>query len=197
MRDVLLWKVYVHFLEHLHVWCQQWSEKKLMGNEVQMLQKLLIHYLFDTMLCKNNLCENLTKTILGMKDSYGSHQDMRKYEICRELWLCSSENNWDNFHIPSTPYILKRVEKIRVMDIIRNLKTPSNYMGAIHKCLGMVNSDTWNHTTITCYCIKYNSDFLCFFHFTTLEEVLYRPYSFAQNFRIYECAKLKYVTKVL
>ena len=28
-----------------------------------------------------------------------------------------------------------RVPKTTVMDIIRNLKTPSNYVGAIHKCL--------------------------------------------------------------
>jgi hypothetical protein len=102
---------------------------------VRMLQKLLIRYLLDAMHCEKNLCENVTKTVLGMKDSYGSRQDMRKQEIRRELWLRPAENSRDSFHVPNAPYILKGSEKTRVMDIIRNLKTPSNYVGAIHKCL--------------------------------------------------------------
>jgi hypothetical protein len=91
-----------------------------------------------------------------MKDSYGSRQDMRKYEIRRELWLRSLENNRDNFHIPSAPYILKGVEKTRVMDIIRNLKTPSNYVGAIHRCLedGKLRYMKSHGFVIPIYCSK-------------------------------------------
>jgi hypothetical protein len=37
--------------------------------------------------------------------------------------------------MPDAPYVLKATEKSTVMDIIRNLKTPSNYVGAIQKCL--------------------------------------------------------------
>jgi hypothetical protein len=39
-----------------------------------MFQKLLIRYLLDAMHCEKNLCENITKTVLGMKDSYGSRE---------------------------------------------------------------------------------------------------------------------------
>jgi hypothetical protein len=97
-----------------------------------MLYKLLIHYLLDAMHCEKNLCENMTKTVLGMKYLYGSREDMRKLGIREELWLRLPESNRESFHIPIAPYILRGVQRTRVMDII---KTPSNYVGAIHKCL--------------------------------------------------------------
>ena len=85
--------------------------------------------------CEKNLCENMTKTLLAMKESYGSREDLRKLGIREELWLQPPQNNREIFHIPSTPYTLQGNQRTRVMDIIRNLKTPLNYVGAIHKCL--------------------------------------------------------------
>jgi hypothetical protein len=102
---------------------------------VKMVQNLLNRYLLDVMHCEKNLCENLTKTVLGMKDSYGSREDMRKLGIREDLWLGPARNNRENFYMPGAPYILRGNERTRVMDIIRNLKTPLNYVGAIHKCL--------------------------------------------------------------
>ena len=92
-------------------------------------------YLLDAMHCEKNLCENMTKTVLALKESYGSREDMRELGIRRELWLEPLQNNRESFHIPSAPYTLRGHERTRVMDIIKNLKTPSNYVGAIHKCL--------------------------------------------------------------
>jgi hypothetical protein len=100
-----------------------------------MMQKLLICYLLETMHCEKNLCENLTKIVLGLKDSYGSREDMRKLGIREELWLQPTQNNRESYHIPSAPYILRGEQRTMVMDIIRNLKMPSNYVGVIHKCL--------------------------------------------------------------
>jgi hypothetical protein len=37
--------------------------------------------------------------------------------------------------MPRAPYILTSDEKVSVVDIIKRLKTPSKYVGAIHKCL--------------------------------------------------------------
>jgi hypothetical protein len=102
---------------------------------VPSIQKLLIRYLLDTMHCEKNLCENMKKTTLGTKDSYGSKQDMESNNIRKELWLRPSRNRHDVFHMPPAPYVLKPLEKVRVMDIIRTLRTPSNYIDAIHKCL--------------------------------------------------------------
>jgi hypothetical protein len=85
--------------------------------------------------CEKNLCENMTKTVLGMKDSYGSREDMKKIGIRENLWLQPARNNRESYHMPSAPYVLSGDQRTRVMDIIRKLKTPSNYVGAIHKCL--------------------------------------------------------------
>jgi hypothetical protein len=77
----------------------------------------------------------MTKTVLGMKDSYGSREDMKKIGIRENLWLQPARNNRESYHMPSAPYVLSGDQRTRVMDIIRKLKTPSNYVGAIHKCL--------------------------------------------------------------
>jgi hypothetical protein len=50
------------------------------------------------------------------------------------LWLEPAQNKKELFHIPGALYILKPTERTSVMEIIKNLKTPSNYVGAIHKC---------------------------------------------------------------
>jgi len=85
--------------------------------------------------CGKNLCENITKTIWEGKDSIGSRQDMEAMSIRQELWVAPSQNVRDEFHIPRAPYILNANEKTTVMEILKKLKTPTNYVGAIHKCL--------------------------------------------------------------
>jgi hypothetical protein len=69
----------------------------------------------------------------------------RDYALWEESLWKSDKNSigpegliWDNresYHIPSAPYILRGEQRTMVMDIIRNLKMPSNYVGVIHKCL--------------------------------------------------------------
>jgi hypothetical protein len=98
-------------------------------------QLLLILYLLDAMHCEKNLSENMTKIVLGMKDLFGSRQDMENLKIRRDLWLCPPQNRRADFHILGAPYSLNGAEKVNIMDIIRNLKTPTGYVGAIQKCL--------------------------------------------------------------
>jgi hypothetical protein len=98
-------------------------------------QKLLRRYLLDAMHCEKNLSENMLKTVLGSKDSYGSREDMQEHGIRRDLWLEPSQNRRDLYHMPRALYILTANERTTVLDIIKKLKTPSNYMGAIAKCV--------------------------------------------------------------
>jgi hypothetical protein len=77
----------------------------------------------------------MVKTTFGQKDSYGSMQDMQSEGIKRTLWLQPSTRRTEVFHKPDAPYVLKANECTIVVDIIKNLKTPTNYVGAIHKCL--------------------------------------------------------------
>jgi hypothetical protein len=99
------------------------------------MHKLLIRHLLDAMHCEKNLCENMLKTTFGSKDSYGNRQDLEKQGIWEEMWLRPARNNKEIFHMPHVPYVLKPMEKMTVMSIIKNLKTPLNYVGAIQKCL--------------------------------------------------------------
>jgi hypothetical protein len=80
---------------------------------------------------EKNLCENMVKTTLGKKDSYGSRQDMQRHGIRQDLWLRPSRNRKEIFHMPRAPYIFSIQDKVAVVDIIKRLKTPSNYVGAI------------------------------------------------------------------
>jgi hypothetical protein len=99
------------------------------------MQKILIRHLLDAMHCKKNLYENMVRTTFGQKDNYGSRQDMESQGIRRNLWLQPSNNRRDTFHKPEAPYVLNTKERTTVVNIIKELKTPSNYVGAIHKCL--------------------------------------------------------------
>jgi hypothetical protein len=60
---------------------------------------------------------------------------MQSEGIRRHLWLRPSERRAEVFHKPDAPYILKVNERTIVVEIIQELKTLSNYVGAIHKCL--------------------------------------------------------------
>ena len=52
---------------------------------------------------------------------------MESNGIRKEFW--PSRNRRDVFHMPPAPYVLKPLEKERMMDIITTLRTPSNYVG--------------------------------------------------------------------
>lgn len=70
-----------------------------------------------------------------MKDFLRSRKDMESLGIGRDLWLYTLCNNSDAFHVPSAPFILNARERMKVLDIIKNLKTSSNHVGAIYKCV--------------------------------------------------------------
>jgi hypothetical protein len=102
---------------------------------VVMVQKLLIRHILDTMHCEKNLCENMVKIVFGMKDNYGSREVMKNHGIWRQLWLQPHHSKRELFHMPGAPYTLTSTEKTSVLEIIKNLRTPSNYVGTIQKCL--------------------------------------------------------------
>lgn len=96
-------------------------------------QHLLERHLLDPMHCEKNLCENFVKTILGVHDSAGSRQDAQDLNIREEIWLQPGARGRDELYMPAAPYILKADERKQFMDIITNIRTPSNYVGSIHK----------------------------------------------------------------
>ena len=80
-------------------------------------------------------CENILKTLFGMNDSPGSRQDVQDLNIREELWLQPARRQGDEFYMPHAPYILKPQERRQFVQIVSNIRTPTNYVGAIHKRL--------------------------------------------------------------
>jgi hypothetical protein len=60
---------------------------------------------------------------------------LRTLKICRGLWLGPPQNKKESFHMPPAPYILNGIEKVAVMDILKNLKTRTGYVITIQECL--------------------------------------------------------------
>jgi len=83
--------------------------------------------------CEKNICENFLKTILDMHDSPGSRQDAQDMHIREEIWLQPAGRREDAFYMPHVPYVLNPEEQKQFVDIITNIRTPSNYVGSIHK----------------------------------------------------------------
>jgi len=96
---------------------------------------LLEWHLLDPMHCEKNICENIVKTILGMHDSPGSRQDAQDMHIREEIWLQPAGRRENEFYMPHAPYILNPAERKEFVDIITKIRTPSNYVGSIHKRL--------------------------------------------------------------
>ena len=86
--------------------------------------------------CEKNLCENMLKTVLGAKDSYGSREDMQEDGIRRDLWLAPSENGRDLYHMPKAPYILTASGQTTVLDIIKNFENTFQLHGCYSKVCG-------------------------------------------------------------
>ena len=91
----------------------------------------MIRHVLDPMHCEKNLCENIMKTIWGLKDTLKVRLDLQEANIRPELHPKHVGN--DTVALPVAPYVLSKVEKAKFIKTIRNLKTPSNYVGQLSK----------------------------------------------------------------
>lgn len=91
--------------------------------------------MLDAMHCEKNLCENIVKTLLGMKDNPGSRVDAEDLGIRQEIWLQPPRRRQDEYYMPRAPFVLNPNERKEFVSIISNIRTPSGYVGSIHKRL--------------------------------------------------------------
>ena len=98
-------------------------------------QHLLEPHIFDTMHCEKNFCENILKTLFGMKDSPGSRFDDEELGIRQELWLQPPRRQNDEYYMPHAPFIMTASERKEFVGIVSSIRTPTNYVGSIHKRL--------------------------------------------------------------
>ena len=70
-----------------------------------------------------------------MNDSPGSRQDVRDLNIRQEIWLQPPQRQGDEYYMLHAPYILKPNERREFVHIVSSIRTPTNYVRAIHKRL--------------------------------------------------------------
>ena len=81
---------------------------------------------------KKNLCENIIKTIWGLKDTLKSRLDLEEPKIRSELHPVWHGAN-GTILLSVAPYVLSKLEKTKFIKTICRLKTPSNYVGQLSK----------------------------------------------------------------
>ena len=89
-------------------------------------------HVLDPMHCEKNLCENIIKTIWDLKDNLKVRLDLEEANIRPELHTIPGGAR-GTLLIPRALYILLGAEKAVFTNIIRGLKTPSNYVGQLSK----------------------------------------------------------------
>ena len=92
------------------------------------IQYLKIRHILDAMHCEKNFYKNVMKTIWGLKDTLKVWLDMAEAEIRSDLHAVEGGPG-GAWLLPQAPYVLSREEKALFVKIIRDLKTPSNYVG--------------------------------------------------------------------
>lgn len=82
--------------------------------------------------CEKNISENLLRTAFGEKDTPAVRADMQARGIRPHLHLRPHGSNRDRVHMPDASYVLSVVDKARVLRVLKNLRTPTNYVSALH-----------------------------------------------------------------
>lgn len=91
-----------------------------------------MRHVLDVMHCEKNLAENILKTTFGEKDSPAVRADMQARAIRPHLHLQPTGPNNDRYYMPDASYVLTAEDKARVMRVLKNLRTLTNYVAALH-----------------------------------------------------------------
>jgi hypothetical protein len=82
--------------------------------------------------CEKKICENILKTIWGLKDTLKVRLDLKEANIRAELHPVDVVRTGAVL-LPRAPYVLMKAEKQMFVKIVQNLKTPTNYVGQLAK----------------------------------------------------------------
>ena len=96
------------------------------------VQDLLVRHVLDVMHCEKNLAENILRTTFGEKDNPSVRADMAARGIRPQLHIQPCGPNRDRFYMPDAPYVLSPADKAKVLAILKQLRTPTNYVVALH-----------------------------------------------------------------
>ena len=92
-----------------------------------------MRHILDIMHCEKNLSENILRTTMGDKDTPAVRADMQAHGIRPHLHLQAVGPSNDQLHMPNAPYVLSAADKAKVLCVLKNLRTPTHYVSALHK----------------------------------------------------------------
>ena len=78
--------------------------------------------------CERNIADNLFNTVLGLKDGPTVRNDMKEAGCKKSLHIVKARAPLTGFYVPIAPYVLTNDNKRRLVERLRNLKTPTSYM---------------------------------------------------------------------
>jgi hypothetical protein len=82
--------------------------------------------------CEKNICENVMKTIWGHPDTLKARLDLKEARIRPHLHPLPGRKP-ESMVLLAAPYVLSKDEKVKFLDTIRSLKTPTNHVGQLAK----------------------------------------------------------------
>ena len=96
------------------------------------MQDHLVRHVLDVMHCEKNISENILRTTFGEKDSAAVRADMQARGIRPHLHLQALGPNRDRLYMPDASYVLLAADKAKVLQVLKNLRTPTHYVSALH-----------------------------------------------------------------
>ncbi len=97
------------------------------------IQHLLIQHTLDVMHIEKNVCKNVIKFIIGVKDTFRVCRNMEVCGVQKHLWLKRDPHNPGKIFQPIVSYLLKPKELKTFMGRLGALKVPSDYYSAVGK----------------------------------------------------------------
>jgi hypothetical protein len=98
---------------------------------------------------EKNVCENLIKFILGLKNTMKMWQDMEVCGVCEHLWLKRDPQRLGKIFKPTLAYVLKPEKVKTFMSRLASLKVPTDYYATLgkhimEKKLSSMKSHDWH-----------------------------------------------------
>jgi len=83
--------------------------------------------------CEKNISKNFLKIIFGEKDTLAMRANMQARSIRLHLHLQPLEPNQERLYILDASYGLSTKDKTKVLQVLKSLRIPSNYMLVLYK----------------------------------------------------------------
>jgi len=82
--------------------------------------------------CAKNLLENILKTTLEEKETSAVRTDMQAQGIRPHLYMQPLPTNQRRLFMSDASYVLSAEDKAKVFKVLKDLRTPTNYVFALH-----------------------------------------------------------------